>query len=199
MGVSVSMEDSPSFESRLSEHLGLDLSVQLTGATFNVELVRSSACCSTHHEVSSVILETWDFGRGVRELQVPGLLLFLALFILRKAGEEVFAFLHLSVSVGVDDSRQILHETEVGTHCVCQTGELTELWDESDFISSLPVLVDEERLVGVSDVLVVSGLVVLSIAYLGALFVESGRGTHSEVDSFHPIRLLVVSCDNSAA
>lgn len=76
---------------------------------------------------------------------------------------------------------------------------MTELWDESNLITSLPILVDEERLVWIDDVFIVSGLVVLRIAYLSSLLIKCGCRTHAEVNTFHSVRLLVVLCDNSAS
>ena len=126
---------------------------------------------------------------------MPSLLLFLALLVLGESLEQIFALLKLLVSVRVHDHSQILHESEVGSHGIRESSQLTELRDESDLISSLPVLVDQERLVGICDVFIVPGLVVLSIAHLGAVLVERGRWAHAEVNSLDSISLLVVASD----
>lgn len=126
---------------------------------------------------------------------MPSLLLFLALLVLGESLEQILALRKLLVSVGVHDLGQILHESEVGSHGIREARQLTELRDESDFVASLPVLVDEERLVGILDVLIVPGLVVLSIAHLGSVFVKRGRWAHAEVNSIDFVSLLVVSSD----
>lgn len=194
--ISVSVEDSPSLHSWLGKHLGLDLSIKLTSAPLNVERVWSSAACSTHDQVSSVILDAFELGWSIHEFQVPLLLLLLALLVGCESGEEVLAFLHFFVGVGVHDLSQILHEPKVSTHCVGETSELAELWDQRDLIACLPILVDEEWLVWVGDVLVVSGLVVFLIADLGSLLVEGGIWTHAVVNPFDAVGLLVVLRDH---
>lgn len=195
LSISVSVEDSPSRHSWLGEHLGLDLSIKLTSAPLNVERVWSSAACSTHNQVSSFILHASEFGWDIHEFQVPLLLLLPALLISCECGEEVLAFLHLLVGVSVHDLSQILHEPKVSTHCVSKTSELAELWDQRDLIASLPILVDEERLVWVGDVLIVSGLIVFFIADLGSLLVEGGIWAHAVVNPLDAVGLLIVLRD----
>ena len=124
---------------------------------------------------------------------MPKLLLFLALLILSEGLEKVLAFVDLAVSVGVDDLGEILHEAEVSTHGISEASELTELWDESNLITSLPIFVDEKWLVWIGDGLIVSGLVVVGVAHLFTVLVEGGGWAHSEVNALHAIRLLVVS------
>jgi len=100
--------------------------------------------------------------------------------------------LDLSVSVGVYYLGQVLHQPEVGTHGVCQTSKLTELWNESNFVTGLPVLVDKEWLIWIVDGLVVPGLVVLLIADLSPVLVERGLRTHTVVDTLNSVSLLIV-------
>jgi len=76
---------------------------------------------------------------------------------------------------------------------------LAELWDERDFVSGLPILVDEKRLIEISDVLVVPGLVVVLVADLGALLVEGGLWRHAEVHPLNSVGLLVVPSDDGAS
>lgn len=64
------------------------------------------------------------------------------------------------------NSSQIFHESEVSSHAVGESGHLAELRDQGDFVPGLSILVDEERLVGVGDVLIVPRLVVLLVAGL---------------------------------
>jgi len=193
LGVSVSVEYSPGLESWLSEHLCLDLSVNLSGILFDVELVWCTAGGGSHDQVSSIIFEALELSRSVFELQMPLLLLFLALLVGRESLEEVLALLHFLLSVGVDDLSEIFHQTEVGSHGVRQPSELTEFRNERDLVASLPIFVDEERLVKIVDVLVVPSLVVVLVADLGSLLIESGLRGHSKINSFDSIGLLVVS------
>lgn len=76
---------------------------------------------------------------------------------------------------------------------------MAEFWDERDFVSGLPILVDEKRLIEIGDVLVVPGLVVVLVADLGALLVEGGLRRHAEVHSLNSVGLLVVPCDDGAS
>jgi len=69
-----------------------------------------------------------------------------------------------------------LHETEVRTHRVGKPSQLTEFGDEGNLVARSSVFVDEQRLVGVLDLLVVLGFVVLAVAGLSALLVEAGLG-----------------------
>jgi len=75
---------------------------------------------------------------------------------------------------------------------------LAEFWDQRDLVSSLPILVDEKRLIEIRDVLVVPGLVVVLVADLGALLVEGGLWRHAEVHPLHSVGLLVVPSDYGA-
>lgn len=192
LGISVSVEDTPGLESWLRKHLGLDLAIKLTGALLDVERVRCTAARRTHYQVAGVILEACELCWCVLELEMPSLLLLYALLVLCEGGEEILALLDLLVSVGVDDLGEIFHQPEVSAHGICQTCELAELWDQSDLITSLSVLVDEERLVWISDILVVPGLVVLLVADLSAVLVEGGLWAHAEVEAVDPVGLLVV-------
>lgn len=192
LSVSVTVEDSPGLESWLSKHFGLDLAIKFTSAFLNVERVWSAAACCTHHQIASVILEACDLSWSIHELQMPLLLLFSALFISCEGTEEILALLHFLVSIGMHDLGEIFHEPEVSTHSICKTSELAELWNQCDFIASLPILVDEERLVWVVDVLIVSGLIVLFVADLSSLLVEGCIRAHAVVDPLNTICLLIV-------
>lgn len=147
LGVSVSMEDSPGFEGWLGEHLGLDLSIDFSSVLFDVELVWCTASGGSHNQVSSIIFETTELSWSFLELQMPLLLLLLAFLVGCEGFEEIFAFFNFLLSVGMDDLGKIFHKTEVSSHGVCQPCELAEFWDESDLVSSLPIFVDEKRLV----------------------------------------------------
>lgn len=198
LGVSISVEDTPGLEGRLSKHFGLDLSINLSGVLFDVELVWCTASGGSHNQVSSIIFVALDLSRSLLEFQMPLLLLLSAFLVGCEGFEEIFAFIYFLLSVGVDNLGEIFHQTEVGSHGVCQSGELAEFWDESDLVSSLPVFVDEERLVEICNVLVVPSLVVVFVADLGSLLIERSLRRHSEVDSFYSVCLLVVSSDDSA-
>lgn len=127
---------------------------------------------------------------------MPLLLLLLAFFIFGEGREKVLALFDLPVGVSVHNLSEIFHQPEVSSHGVGKTCELAELWDESNLVSSLPVLVDKERLIWIRDSLVVPGLVVVLIADLGSLLVEGGRWGHSEVNSFNSVSFLIVPIKN---
>lgn len=191
------MEDAPSFERWLGEHLGLDLSVELADTSLDVELVWSSTAGCAHDEVSCIILVACELSGDILELEMPLLLFLNTLLVGRESCEEILALVDFLVSIGVDYLSKILHQPEVGSHDVCQACELTEFWDKRDLVTSLAVFVDEEWLVGVGDGLVVPSLVVLGVADLGAILVKCALWRHAEVDAFYPVGLLVVSGDDS--
>lgn len=130
---------------------------------------------------------------------MPLLLLFLALFVFGESSEKVLALFDFPVSISVHDLGEILHQSKVSSHSISKTGKLAQLWDESHLVTSLPILVDKEWLIWVGDGFIVPGLVVVLIANLGTLLVESRRWRHSEIDSFDSVSLLVVLGDNGAA
>lgn len=192
LSVSVSVEDSPGLEGWLIEHFGLDLTIHITGALLDIERVWSSAACCSHHQVAGVILEARNFCWCIQELQMPLLLFLYALFISCEGFEEILALFNLLVSIGMHDLGKIFHEPEVSTHSISKTSELAELRNQCDFIASLPILVDEERLIWVVDSLIVSGLIVLLVADLSSLLVEGGSWAHAVVDPLNTICLLIV-------
>jgi hypothetical protein len=49
---------------------------------------------------------------------VPGFLFFLALFILGKSLEEIFALRNLFIGIGVHDLSKIFHQSEVRSHSI---------------------------------------------------------------------------------
>lgn len=99
----------------------------------------------------------------------------------------------------MNDLCKVLHQTEVGTHSVSQASQLTKFRNKSNFIACSSVLVDEEGLVRVGNVLVVAGLVVVSVAGLSAVLVETGLWTLVEVNAIDLVRLLVVLGDHSCS
>ena len=92
---------------------------------------------------------------------------------------------------------EILHETEVCTHGVSESSQLTKFRDESDFVSCSPVFVNQQRLIWLIDALIVSSLVVLTVACLSALFVETCLRTLGKVNTVDLVCLLIVFCNNS--
>ena len=71
LGVSVTMEDSPSFEGGLFEHLVLDLPVDLSGARLDVEGIPLSTALGPHDHVACLVLEALKLGGIVNELEMP--------------------------------------------------------------------------------------------------------------------------------
>ena len=57
-------------------------------------------------------------------------------------GHQVLDLLDFSLSIRVNDLRHILHKSEVSTHGISQTGNLTQLWDQGDLKSSPPVFIN---------------------------------------------------------
>jgi hypothetical protein len=160
------MEDTPNLKGRLLKHFVLDLAIYLSCTLLNVKDVPLTTWLGAHQHVSSLVLESLQLGGVVIELQVPELGLLLTFGIGVEDLKEVLAFCHFAVSIGVHNLSKILHQSEVRSHAVSQTSNLAQTGDESYFIASLPILVDEQRLVGLCDVLVVPRLVVLFVADL---------------------------------
>lgn len=182
LGVSVTVEDPPSFEGRLVEHLVLDLSVDLSGAGFDVKCVPLSAALGTHDHVACLVLEALKLSRVVNELEMPQLLLLEALGVGVEYLQQVLAFANLSVGVCVHNLSEVFHQSEVSSHRVGEPRDLAKLWNERDLDSSLSVLVDEQRLVRLVDVLIVPCLVVLFVGNLVIL-------RKSVLPEFHSCRM----------
>ena len=197
LSISVSVEYSPLVHGWLTEHLGLSLAVELSGTLLNVDLVRSTRTGWTQDEVASIVLVSTELRRDVLELDVPSLGLLFAFLVLGERLEQMRALLDLLLGVGVNNLCEVLHESEVGSHLIGQTCELTELWNKCHFVTSLAVLVDEERLVDIGDALIVPGLVVLHVADLGAVLVECCLWRHVELDPFDLVSFLIVPEEKS--
>lgn len=99
----------------------------------------------------------------VLEFEVPQLLLLLAFRISVEHFQETTTLRDLAISVGVHDLCQVLHEAEVRSHGVGETSYLAKLGQKGNLSTSLPVLVDKERLIGLTHFLIVAGLVVLFV------------------------------------
>lgn len=91
------------------------------------------------------------------------------------------------------DLGEILHESEISSHSIRQTSELTQFWNEGDLDTSLAVLVDQQGLIQVIDILIILLLVVLGVRDLLAILLKSGLWRHAEVNPLDTISLLVVS------
>ena len=137
------MEDSPIFQLSLSKHLALDLTIDFTRTLLNVEAVRSTTSIRTHEETTGIVLKALEFLRVLIKLQVPKLLLLDAFFVCLEVLHQIFNLLDLRISICVHDLCKILHQTEVGTHSVSQTSQLTELRNKCDLISCSSVFVDQ--------------------------------------------------------
>lgn len=112
------MEDGPIFQLRLSKHLALDLSIDFTCTLLDVEAVRSATCVRAHEETAGIVLKALEFLRVLVELQVPKLLLLDTLFVSLEVLHQIFYLLDLRIGVCVHDLCKVLHQTEVGTHCI---------------------------------------------------------------------------------
>ena len=94
---------------------------------------------------------------------MPQLLLLLTLGIRLEDLKQVLALIDLSVSIGVHNLSKILHESEVTSHLVSQPSHLAQFRNQCDLVASLSVFVDQQGLIWLSDILIVSGLVVLLV------------------------------------
>lgn len=74
---------------------------------------------------------------------MPKLLLLDTLFVSLEVLHQIFDLLDLRISISVNDLCKILHQTEVGTHSVSQSSQLTELRNKGDLIACSSVFVDE--------------------------------------------------------
>jgi hypothetical protein len=193
------MEDPPSLESRLSKHLALDLPVNFSHTGFNIESVWTSFGIGPHEQFSSIEFESVNLLRVVIELHMPQLLLLNTLGISFEVIHEVFDFLNLSFSISMDYASKIFHESKVSTHCISKTSELTEFRNQSNFITSASIFVDEQRLVGILDLFIVSQFVILFVASGSTLLVKCSSWALSEVNSIYFVGFLVVPSHYSAA
>ena len=191
------MEDTPGLERRLREHLSLDFAVDLSCILLDVEGGWVATGAGSHEEVSSLVLVAREFRRILVELQVPQLLLLLALRVLLEVLHKVLDLLNLRIGVGVQDLSKVFHKMEVCSHGISQSCQLAELGNQSDFVSSASVLVDEEWLVLILDGLVVASLVILHVAGRSTILVEGGSWTLTKVYPVDLVGLLVVPCDHS--
>jgi len=177
----------------------LDLAVDVTCILLNVEAVGLARRCGTHQQFASVILEAIKRLRVLRKLEVPHLLLLNALSIASEVRHQVLDLLDLCFGVSVNDLGQVLHETEVSTHGVGQTGQLAELRNQSYLVACAAVLVNEKRLVTGLDLLVIAGLVVLLIRCLDAVLVKGRLRRLGKVDAVNAVGFLVVAGNHCAA
>ena len=148
-------------------------------------------------ELARRILETSKRSWILVDLHVPKSLLLDALFVCPEVVHQIFDFFDFGISVSVHDHGKILHEAEVGTHGISQASQLTKLRYEGDLVTCASVLVDQQWLIHVGDVFVVSSSVVLLVAGWSPVLVEGGCWTLSEVDPIDLVGLLVVSSDHS--
>jgi hypothetical protein len=129
----------------------------------DVEAVALSATFGAHDHLTSVVLDAFESSWVLLEPEMPEFLLLLTLGVRVEDVDQILALFYLSISIGVHDLGEVLHETEVCSHGVRQTGYLAKLREKSNLSTGLSVLVDEKWLVGFFDVLVVASLVVLLV------------------------------------
>lgn len=177
----------------------MDLSVDVTCILLYVEAVRLARRRGTHQQLASTILEAVKRLRVLRELEVPHLLLLDTLSVAGEVRHQVLDLLDLCFGVSVNDLSQVLHETEVSTHGVGQTGQLAKLRDQSHLVACAAILVNQQRLVASLDLLVVAGLVVLPVRCLDAVLVEGRLRRLGKVDAVDAVGLLVVPGNHRAA
>lgn len=166
VGVSISMKDSPGLESRLLIHFVLDLSVDFSRTLFNVKGISVTTAFGTHDHIACLVLIPRQGTWGLLEFQVPKFLLLHTFGISTEDFEEVLAFVHLSVSIGVHNLSKILHQSKIGSHRICKTSYLTEFGNKSNLNSCLSVFVNEQWLIAIINCLIVSGLIVVPVGDL---------------------------------
>jgi len=199
LSVSISMEDTPGLEGWLRKHFSLDLAINVTHILLDVEGVRIAASCGAHEEFSCIVLESVESARVLVELQVPQLLLFLALCVVLKVGHQVFNFLDLCFGISVQNHSKVFHHSEISAHRVCKTSKLAELWNKRHLVTSASVLVDKKRLVAVNNVFTVASLVVLLVACGSPLFIKRSFWTLRKINPVDFVGLLVVARNHSAS
>ena len=177
----------------------MDLSVDVTCILLYVEAVRLARRRGTHQQLASTILVAVKRLRVLRELEMPHLLLLDTLSVAGEVRHQVLDLLDLCFGVSVNDLSQVLHETEVSTHGVGQTGQLAELRDQSHLVACAAILVYQQRLVASLDLLIVAGLVVLPVRCLDAILVEGRLRRLGKVDAVNAVGLLVVPGNHRAA
>jgi len=125
LSILISVKDSPSLESRLGEHFPLDFPIDLSHTGFNVESIWASFRIGSHKQFSGIEFESVYLLRVVVELHVPQFLFLDTLGVRLEVVHEVFNFLYLSFSISVDYASKIFHQTEISSHCVGQSSQLT--------------------------------------------------------------------------
>lgn len=192
LGIAVAMENAPSLQGRLREHLTLNLAIQVASIRLNVDGLWSATRAGSHLELARSVLESSELLRSLVELEVPKLLLLDTLRVRLEVVHQVLDLLDLGIGVCVHDLGQVLHEAEVSAHGISQARQLAQLRNEGNLITRAAVLVDEQRLIHVVDVLVVASLVVLLVARRSPVLVEGSAGTLRKVDPVNLVGLLVV-------
>lgn len=172
LSVSVTVEDAPSSQGRLREHLALNLAIQVSSIRLDVDRCRSATSAGSHLELAGCVLEAAQRAWHIVDLHVPQLLLLDALGVCLEVIHQVLDLLDLGVGIRVHDHCKVLHQAEISAHGISQARQLTELGDESDLISRASVLVDEQGLIHVADVLIVARTIVLLVRSGSPVFVE---------------------------
>lgn len=99
LSITVTMENTPSLQLCLAEHLSLNLPINLTHVLLNVKWDWCSTWSCSHQQLSSLILEALQLLRLLSELQMPELLLLNTFGIGLKVGHQVLDFFDLGVSI----------------------------------------------------------------------------------------------------
>jgi len=193
----ITVKDAPRLQLGLSEHLALDLAVDLSRVFLNVERDRCTTGAWTHHEIACFVFEPAQLLRILIELEVPKLLLLDTFRIGLEMGHQVLDLLDLGFRVGVHNLGKVLHQVEVRAHCISQAGQLAELGNKGDLVTRSPVLVDQKWLIQVFDGLIVPSLVVVCVARRSPVLVETSGRTLSKVYSVDLVGLLVVAGHDS--
>lgn len=192
MLVTIRVEDCPHLQIWLGVHPVLDLPVDFSAGPLNIESVPLPVVFRAHHQISRAELEAFKALRIFLELKLPLSHLLLTFLVFFEYLEQILTFVDLPRSISVGYHREILHQSEVSSHCVGESRESAEFREKQAFSASLAIFVNQERLLRVGDgLLVLSGEVVSERDGLFT-FLERRFGTLLKVNSFNTIRPLVV-------
>lgn len=103
LSVTITMENAPSLQRGLAEHLALNLTVDLTHVLLDVKRDRSTTWTSSHEKLASLILVSPQLLWSFSELQVPELLLLLTLRVGLEVLHQVLDLFDLGIGVGMNN------------------------------------------------------------------------------------------------
>lgn len=128
-----------------------------------------------------------------------------ALFMSLEALEQLFALLDSLISINMGVAANLLHQLEVGSHRLGESGHLTQLWNKHDPFACLLVVVNQHWLVVHLHLPAILLSEVVHVGDARRLFVfscillEGVEWTQLKVHIVDPVGSLVVACQHSLA